>query len=293
MFRRNEISDSVDQAAGLRDLAQNATHPPSAMLTLAILSGKGGVGKSNIAVNLSVLLACRGLRVALIDLDMGLANADVLLGVRPRFNLSHLLSGAKEVEDLVVPGPGGLMFIGGASGTKSLANLSEFERQNLLLQLRKLRGSTDIAVFDCGAGISQNVLTFAAASDRVTVVTTTEPTARADAYAAIKCLRGERYLGRVGVFVNMADSRHEAKAAYTRIAAVAKKFLDFPVADDGYMLHDRAVELAVQTRCPFVLRDPGSNAGVCVAALANDIGRSFTNAARSGGLLRRLAGLFV
>jgi len=283
-------TDRSDQATQLRELVRR--RPPST-LTLAITSGKGGVGKSNVAVNLSILMAARRVRVMLADLDMGLANADLLMNLQPRYTLAHVLAGVRSIEDICVDGPGGIRFVPGASGTRGVADLSEFERQNLLVQLRRLRSNADMVVFDCGAGVSRNVTTFAQAADWVMVVTTPEPTAITDAYATIKTLRRGQCAGRVSLFVNMAESRAEAKAAYRRVAGVAQKFLNYSVADGGYMLHDTAVERAVQARCPFVVRYPESNASACIAAMANEMARRFPTSQRRGGFLHRVAGLFV
>ena len=280
----------MDQASRLRRLARQRL--PSTT-TIAITSGKGGVGKSNIAVNLSVCLAAGGLRVTLVDVDLGLANADLLMNVHPRYTLSHVLSGLRSIEQVCTEGPGGLRFIAGVSGAHEAADLSDFERQNLTFQLRRLETSTDVVVLDCGAGISRNVVGFALSASRVVVVTTPEPTALADAYAIIKSLHRQRCEGRVSLFVNMANSRADARATYRRVAGVAQRFLNYSVADSGYMLHDTSVELAVQQRCPFVVRYPASNASACMAAMAQEIARTYAGRAKPEGLLRRVAGLFV
>ena len=278
-----------DQASCLRELAR---HHRSAT-TIAVTSGKGGVGKSNIAVNLSICLAAHGIRVTLVDADMGLANADLLMNLHPRYTVSHVLSGVRSIEEVSMEAPGGVRFIPGASGLHELADLSEFERQNLISQFQKMEINTDIAVLDCGAGISRNVLSFALAADQVLVVTTPEPPAITDAYAMIKALHREGCPGRIGVFVNMTNSRAEALATFQRIAGVAERFLDYSIADCGYMLHDTAVELAVQERCPFVICYPGSNASACIAAMATDITRRCTGQRHRGGFFSRVAGLFV
>ncbi len=279
-----------DQAAQLRELMRS--HRRSA-LTLAIMSGKGGVGKTNVAVNLSICLAERGLRVALMDLDMGLANADLLMNLQPRYTLAHLVAGMRTIDEVCLRGPGGIRFVPGASGIQGLANLSEFERQHLISQLHRLDSNADIIVFDLGAGISRNVTSFAHAAHRAWVVTTPEPTALADAYAAAKALQREQCRARVELVVNMANSRAEAQAAYRRVAGVAQKFLNFSIADGGYLLQDTAVELAVQARCPFVIRYPGSNASACIAAMASEVARSCAIMPNRGGFLKRVAGLFV
>lgn len=261
--------------------------------TVAITSGKGGVGKSNIAVNLSIALAARKLRVALVDVDLGLANADLLLNVHPQYTLAHVLNGVKSLAEVTVTGPGGVQFIPGASGLNELANLSEFDRQNLIIQFQILETSTDIVVFDCGAGISRNVLSFALAADEVLVVTTPQPPAITDAYATIKSLHRDQYAGKISLFVNMAENRAEASATFDRIAGVARKFLNYSVASGGYMLHDRAVELAVRQREPFVLKYPASKASSCLAAVANDLARSSSLAYGGVSFFRKVVGLFA
>jgi flagellar biosynthesis protein FlhG len=174
-----------------------------------------------------------------------------------------------------------------------LADLSEFERRSLIAQLRTLERRADIVVLDCGAGISRNVMSFALAADRVVVVTTPQPTALTDAYATIKTLHSEYCRALVGLFVNMADGRADAADTYGRVTQVARRFLNYTVADDGYMLQDRAVELAVEARCPFVIRYPGSNASTCIAAMARRLTRSLTGQRHRGGFFSRVAGLFV
>jgi flagellar biosynthesis protein FlhG len=279
-----------DQATRLRELA---CRQASRGMTIAVTSGKGGVGKSNVAVNLAICLTSKGLRVVLVDVDLGLANADLLMNLQPRYTLSHVLSGVRSIDEVFTDGPGGIRFIPGASGLHELADLSEFERQNLVTQLEKLKTNADIVVLDCGAGISRNVISFALAADRVLVVTTPEPTSLADAYATIKALYREQCLAEMCLFVNIANSRAEARATYQRIATVARRFLDYSVADHGYMLHDTAVELAVQARCPFVIRYPGSNASACIAAMASEVARTFMGQQCRGGFFKRVAGLFV
>lgn len=280
----------MDQASRLRQIMRNRGR---CARTLAVTSGKGGVGKSNIAVNLSICLVARGLRVTLVDVDLGLANADLLMNLQPRFTLAHVLNGVRSLAEVTMEGPGGVKFIPGASGLNELANLSEFDRQNLISQLRTLETSTDMVVFDCGAGISRNVLSFALASDEVLVVTTPQPPAITDAYATIKSLEREKFSGKTSLFVNMADDRTEAAATFERIAGVAKKFLNYSVANGGYMLHDRAVELAVRQREPLVLKYPASKASSCLAAAANDLARSISSAQSGGGFFRKVVGLFA
>lgn len=269
-------------------------HRAPRAVTIAVTSGKGGVGKSNLAVNLSISLASQGLRVTLADVDMGLANADVLMNLHPVFTLAHVLSGIRSIDEISMDGPGGIRFVPGASGLDTLANLTDFERGNLLAQLSKLNTSTEIVVLDCGAGISRNVLAFATSADHVIVVSTPQPTAMTDAYAMIKALHRHGHRGEITLVVNMAASFAEARSAHHRIAGVARKFLNLTIAEGGYLLHDRCVDQAVRERCPFVIRYPGSNAAACMHGIAASLARRFTmREARRGGFLKKVVGLFT
>ncbi len=286
----NQRPHNIDQAARLRELTSRGSRHGQ---IIAVTSGKGGVGKSSIAVNLAIALAARGSRVTLVDVDLGLANADVLLNIHARYTLSHVVSGIRSLDEVTVDAPGGIRFIPGGSGLQELANVSDFERQSLISQLQKLRLNTDIVVLDCGAGISQNVTAFALAADRVLVVTTPQPTAITDAYATIKILHRAQCLAPIGLIVNMADDRAQASATYCRVKEVAQRFLNYSVADEGHLLHDNVVEQAVLARCPFVLKYPKSIASTCVAAIATKLPNPNAGSASRNGLLRRVAGLFV
>jgi flagellar biosynthesis protein FlhG len=251
------------------------------------------VGKTNVAVNLSICLAARGQKVTLIDLDMGLANADLVLGITPKYTLAQVISGGRTLEEITVTGPAGLRFIPGASGLDQLANMSEFERQSLLLQMQNIPPPTDMLVLDCGAGISRSVIRFAQSAHRVVVVTSPEPTAMTDAYATVKTLAREQYRGTVGVLVNKVADRIEADATFQRIAQVAKRFLNYPIANFGYVVQDMAVVQAVQSRSPVVLRYPHCEASACFASLAGSFIAAPQKVSWRDGFFQRIAGLFV
>jgi flagellar biosynthesis protein FlhG len=260
------------------------------------------VGKTNLAVNLAVCLRSRGMGVTLVDLDVGLANADVLLGVRPRRNLADVLAGRQELADVAEETAGGISFIAGASGRDGLGPLRDTERTALAGALAGW--DDDFVIFDCAAGIAPDVMTFAQAADVVLVVTTPEPTALTDAYATVKTLRRAGYGGSVRLLVNMVHSRGEAKATLGRFQRVCEKFMKFPIADAGFILHDERVELAVRHRVPFVVRYPKSSASICAQAVAARLLRGKVTRRRhadvSGhsdvpgrsGLLSRVADMF-
>ncbi len=290
---RHTIPSPGDQAASLRRLA--GAEDGRRGLTIAITSGKGGVGKTNIAVNLAVCLASAGRRVTLVDLDTGLANADVLLNVQPRYNLADVVCGRRTVPEITFDAPGGIQFVPGASGDAALADMSPLQRSELVRQLRSLGDTSDFVVYDCGAGISQTVLAFARMADVVTVVSTSEPTSLTDAYAIIKLLVRRKYHGSIRLLLNMVQGRVEARRTFARVAEVAEKFLDFRLADGGYVLQDNHVELAVRGRTPMVLSYPRCPSSLCMTAFAARLLQAGAARvpARDGGLVARFVGLFA
>jgi len=278
-----------DQAGNLRSLMRQARH----RLTVSVASGKGGVGKSNIALNLAILLSAGGNRVALVDADLGLANLDVLLDLNVGFNISHVISGKKSLQDVVIDLDCGVQLVPGASGLAQLAQLSEFQRARLVEELSALESDNDVIVVDCGAGIGPDAIHFAAAADNVLIVTTPEPTAVTDGYAVIKVLSQRGYQGSIGLVINFASGRQEARATYNRIAGVARQFLGVRVFDGGYVLPDQKVREAVRLRQPFVLAYPRCLASRCLAALANKLGPGGSLLRSETGFFRRLANWFA
>jgi flagellar biosynthesis protein FlhG len=257
----------IDQAEQLRSLVREQRRRAS---VIAVTSGKGGVGKSNVAVNLAIQLARAGKQVVLLDADLGLANADLLCGVDLPSNLAHVITRRKELREVMVDVPGGFKLIGGASGLARMADLSDFDRQRLVEALAELEHTVDVILIDTGAGISPNVLSFTRAADHVLIVTTPEPTAITDAYAVVKVLSkddvgAER---RVSLLVNQVRSSNEAKVVHGRIAQVAKQFLSVSVLEAGYVMSDEAVPQAVRRRTPFVIGAPKCAASLCIAQLA-------------------------
>jgi flagellar biosynthesis protein FlhG len=283
---------TMDQASQLRELAAQSPSRRTASV-IAITSGKGGVGKSNVAVNLAIKLASAGKQVVLLDADLGLANADVLCNVDLPHNLSAVIARKKELHEVMVKVPGGFSMIGGASGLARMADLTDADRGRIVRALAELEERADIILIDTGAGISPNVLSFTRAADHVLVVTTPEPTAITDAYAVVKVLHRDAAAGqmgmsepverRVSLLVNQVRTPAEARVVHDRIAKVARQFLGVSVYDAGHVLADEAVQTAVRARTPFVLSSPNSPASRCITQLAMRLEQGVVAAAAGAG----------
>ena len=276
-------------AVQLKEIVQSSQQPAR---VLAVTSGKGGVGKTNISANLGVCLAAAGRRVLLLDADMSLGNLDVILNVTSRYNISHVLSGEKTIEEIVHSGPCGLEIACGASGLEELADLSEFQRQRVLTEMSRLSTDNDIIIIDTSAGISRSVVGFCLAADEVLVVTTPEATAIMDAYAMIKVLARNKYKGRINMVVNMADTIEEGRKTFKQIANVAARFLDVHVNDVGVLLKDDRVRASVKLREPVVLAYPKAPITSSLATLAGKLDNGMRAQGRREGFFRKVVDLF-
>lgn len=267
-----------DQAAILRGLMErrheSATSDPlapqSRAQTVAVTSGKGGVGKSNIALNLAVALQQKGHRACLLDANLGLGNLDLLCGLNGYWNLSHVMSGARTVADVLLEGPAGIHVIPGASGLNDVADCSPAAQRDVLSQLDEMERTHDFLIIDTGSGIHRAVRQFAAAADLVLVVTTPEPTSIADAYAAIKALTAGTEL-QPHVLVNQSDSTEIAREIISRMQQTARTFLHAQVHSAGSIPRDPCVPQAVFRRIPFMLDNPESPASRAMELLARRI----------------------
>lgn len=248
--------------------------------TIAITSGKGGVGKTNITANLGLVLAAQNNKVGIIDADLGLANIDVILKLRPKYNIEHVIAGEKELQDIFIKGPAGITVIPASPGRSSMANLSNFERNVLIMELLDSVGNFDITFIDTAAGISDNVLDFALAAEEIIIVTTPEPTAITDAYAMIKVIF-QRKEADIGIIVNMVDSDQQAQEVAERIIIAVQRFINAKAHFVGHILTDSAMSEAVTTQEPLIFRYPGSNAAQCISELARKIMRGKKAISRS------------
>jgi flagellar biosynthesis protein FlhG len=236
--------------------------------TVAIASGKGGVGKSNLAANLAVSLGQRGARVLLVDADLAQANLDLLLGLHPRFDLQHVLAGTKTLDEIVIEGPYGVKLVPAASGAPELAELDDYRRECLLRGLGQLDDEADLILLDTASGTSPQVIAFCLAADDVLVLTTPEMPAFSDAYALIKLLHQRGLSGALRLVVNMARDPEEAEETAHRIRLVARRFLNLLPDPWGFVPFDAAVARAVRLQEPVVTAFPSSPAAAAYRAVA-------------------------
>lgn len=244
-----------DQAEGLRRLIKKQE---GASRIIAVTSGKGGVGKTNIAVNLGLALRQLGHRVVLIDVDLGLANVDIILGVTPSFNLGHVFRGEKSIAEIIAEGPLGLKVLSGGSGVTDLADLNGWRLEAFIKSLEQLNHDFDFIILDTGAGIHRNVLSFVLAATEVLVVATPEPTAITDAYGLLKVIHQRSSNAKVRLVVNMAKSPNEAEMVAEKLNSVLREYVGWEVEYLGYILHEAQLTKAVAEQRPVLLAFPSS-----------------------------------
>ncbi len=267
-----------DQAAELRTLMKNnapwrtdqgANHKTR---IIAITSGKGGVGKTNIAVNMAIAYAQLGKKVILIDGDLGMANVNILLNMVPNYNLLHVINRQKKMSEIIQNTEFGIKFIAGANGFSRIANLSDEELSYFSEEFSML-GDADIIIIDTGAGISNNVLQFVSSADEVYVVTTPEPTAITDAYGIIKIISTEFVSREINLklIVNRVHSADEGRRIAERIMTIVGQFLNYKVEYLGFIYDDPTVMSSVIRQKPFMVVSPSSKPAICIKHIIGKI----------------------
>jgi flagellar biosynthesis protein FlhG len=283
----------MDQAEGLRNMINgtpaafkalrsnpSASPPPAySPQVISISSGKGGVGKTNIVANLALALTRLGKQVLILDADLGLANIDILLGLTPRYTIEHLLTGQKRLQDILVPGPEGMVILPAGSGIPELADLNEGQKLFLLNEMDQLSQRIDVLLIDTGAGISANVLYFNLAAQESIIIITPEPTSLTDAYALIKVLATRHQKKHFMVLANAVANEAEAKEVFRKISLVADRFLGSVSLDYlGFIPLDEHVLKAVRKQKAVLELFPQSPAGKSFMTLSQRLlDRPFCN----------------
>lgn len=273
----------MDQAANLRRLVLEKGSVTRETKTIAITSGKGGVGKTSLSVSLAIALAQGGASVTLLDADLGLANINVILGIIPKYNLYHVIKGKKTLKEIIIDVPEGIKIIAGASGFHQLANLDQKQRNDFISIIGELE-EDDYMIIDTGAGVSQNVLSFVMAADEVIVVTTPEPTAITDAYGIIKSIASQSSDKVIKLVVNRVQSVAEARRVAQRVINIAGQFLNIKVENLGFVFDDLHVAKSVRNQKPFIVSYPKSRASGCVSLIASRIANKEVETAKGSGL---------
>jgi flagellar biosynthesis protein FlhG len=261
----------VDQAETLRDLLARPAGPRRPLRVVAVTSGKGGVGKTNVSVNLAAYAAAQSQRVLLIDADLGLANSHIVLGVTPQYHLGHLLAGTVGLDEVLEPGPHGLRVLSAASGEQELTRLDDEQKRRLIAALDPLDDRFDLVLIDCGAGLGDNVVFFAAAAQTTLLVVTPEPTSLTDAYATVKVLSQRAGVRHFAVVVNLVADDRQARDVFQKLVRVTDRFLQASMRYAGSVPRDENVQRSVMAQQPIVTLYPQSPASRALGRMAQEV----------------------
>jgi flagellar biosynthesis protein FlhG len=256
----------IDQASGLRKMQESQQ-----IKVVAVSGGKGGVGKTNVSLNTAISLAKLGKRVLVLDADLGLANVDVMLGLRVQRNLSHVLSGECELDDIIIKGPAGMNIIPATSGTQSMVDLTPSEHAGLIRAFSDMNTKFDVLIVDTAAGISDMVLSFCRASQDVLLVVCDEPTSITDCYALMKLLSRDHGLFKFKVVANMVRSPKEGQQLFAKLSKVTDRFLDVALELVAVIPFDENIRKSVRKQEAIVEAYPDSPASLGFKALAKNL----------------------
>ncbi|MDR2861909.1 MAG: MinD/ParA family protein [Syntrophobacterales bacterium] len=272
VLREMKKRESVGAALPAFDM-QKQSLSKQRVRVVAVTSGKGGVGKTNISVNLAYFLSKLNKKVLMLDADVGLANIDVILGLTPQYNLYHVLRGEKSIQEIMVEGPGGMLILPAASGIQEMTNLSQGNRLTLIDEIKTLQDRVDFMLIDTGAGIASHVMYFNMVAQEIIVITTPEPTAITDAYALIKVLHQRHAKEHFRLLVNMVKTESEAKEVFSRLNQATNHFLNISVEYLGHVIYDKRVSESIRKQQPFVTLFPDVPAAKCLRNLAEKIAK--------------------
>ncbi len=261
----------MDQANRLRELLRDRAASARPLRVIALTSGKGGVGKTHIACNLAVLAARSGLRVLVLDADLGLANADIVLGMAPHLHLGDLLDGSATLDEVIARGPEGVHVLAAATGVQELTRLDDAQKLRLVEALDAIEDRYDLVLVDCGAGIGDNVLFFAGAAQEALLVVSPEPTSLTDAYATVKVLSQHAGVSRFSLVVNQAPTEAHARDVFHKLTSVTQRFLSARVSYLGSLPRDENLPRALMAQRPVLELFPRSPVSRGLQKLADDL----------------------
>ena len=244
---------------------------PDVVRVIAVASGKGGVGKTNVSVNLATAMAMSGKEVMLMDADLGLANVDVMIGLNPEYDLQHVISGEKQIDDIIIKGPAGIHVVPASSGVSRMADLTATEHASLITAFSELKQTLDVLIVDTAAGIADTVVSFSKACQEVVVVVCDEPTSITDAYALIKVLRTQHDIKRFQILANMVVDQAQGLQLYDKLLTTTDRFLDVGLGYLGAVPFDEQLRRAVQLQKPVVQAYPRSKAAKAFIDIAGKI----------------------
>jgi len=291
-----EIGKMNDQAAVLREkVLKKHQNSLRNCKTIAVLSGKGGVGKSNLSLNLSLALTKQRQRVLLFDMDIGMGNIDILIGQTASYTMVDLLEKKLSIQQIIEKGPQDLAYVAGGTGISSVFEWSPSDLAHLIQELNSLTNQYDYMIFDMGAGMSESVLKFLKAVDEMIVVTTPEPTSITDAYAAIKLAASYSVSAPVRLIINKTLSDKEGNETYERFNRAVQQFLNISISLLGIVPNDQAVQKAVNRQMPFLLQNPASKASISLIEMVSILipQDNRITAKNEGMFIRRLKRFFL
>ena len=274
----------MDQADSLRHLVAHGKMSKSPLKVYAVTSGKGGVGKTNLTANLATSAARAGKRVLIIDADLGLANVEIILGVKPRFHLGDLLDKGLSIDDVLVEGPQGVMLLPAGSGVQTLTQLTDQQKLQFVQSLEPIEDRFDLVLIDSGAGIGENVLFFVGAAQEAILVVSPEPTSLVDAYAAVKVLSQQAGVRTFNVIVNPVVDELAARGVFQKLTTVTGKFLEARVRHLGYVPRDENLHRAIMAQRPVCEMFPSSPSARAIAAVCQRLLANSDVAPAEGGL---------
>ncbi len=304
----------IDQAEKLRKIVNNMNNEPLKNLSenlsperiavgkrakvVTITSGKGGVGKTSVTVNLAIALSQKGYRVVIIDADLGLSNIDVVFGIVPKYTLLDSIKNEKDILEILCDGPNNIKFISGGSGVQELIHLDNNSLDSFIANMATLDHIADYILIDTGAGLSDTVMNFVLSADEVVLVVTPEPTSITDAYALVKTVSNVKKDCTINVLINRAETENEAKTVYNNFSSVSERFLGMKLQSLGYLPFDQSFIKSVKMQKPYLLCYPKNSTSKLINDVADTLIRREMNIntltqAGIKGFINRFVGLFT